>query len=83
MSEEKTEHFKTAHGSIVKLSGKHRGKSVVDFDWFEEPEACIECCVAPYPEDIDGKLFLTWCCEECDGGQAELIPINETEYDES
>lgn len=70
--EENHKYYKTEHGSIVETSGKHGGRTSVDFDWFEEPNACCECHASPYP-DIDGDdLWLTWSCDECGGGQAKL-----------
>lgn len=57
--------LKTVHGSIVRLNG---GASIVIFDWFEEPEACIDCEVEPLP--MNGCLV--WSCSVCGGGSAEL-----------
>lgn len=60
--------YSTAAGSTVKLSGRHGGIAETAFDWFEEPDACCECRVDPYPQD--GRL--TWECDYCGGGSAEL-----------
>ncbi len=59
--------YKTLHNSTVTLS-KNGGVTNVAFDWFEEPQACIECEVNPYP---DGNM-LTWGCDYCGGGSAQL-----------
>jgi hypothetical protein len=67
--------YRTKAGSTVEISGTHAGISRVYFDWLEEPNACIECEVNPYPELWDeGKYHLTWSCEEGCGGNAELFP---------
>ncbi len=63
--------YKTQAGSIVRISGKHSGIAEVEFDWLEE-DACIECEPNPYPEDDGGRLILTWSCDYCGGGKAEL-----------
>ena len=60
--------YRTSAGSIVTLSGAHGGIAEVEFDWFEESDACIDCVVNPYPDDG----YLTWDCEECGGGHARL-----------
>ena len=60
--------YVTEHGSTIEISGKHGGRSVADFDWFEEPDACCDCKVEPYPEDG----YLIWHCDECGGGSAKL-----------
>ena len=59
--------YRTKAGSIVEISGKYSSKVSVEFDWFEEI-ACCDCRVNPYPDD--GRL--TWSCEYCGGGSAEL-----------
>jgi len=64
--------YMSDHGSVVAVSGKHRGIASVDFDWLEEPNACYDCQPNPYPETIDGEMMLTWSCEVCGGGQAKL-----------
>lgn len=66
-------HYKTGKGSDVYLSGKHGGKSIVEFDWFEEDNACIECCPRSYPEEDEGGLYLQWSCEYCGGGRSKLF----------
>ena len=60
--------YTTKHGSTVEISGKYGGISTVEFDWFEEPDACCDCEIEPYPED--GCLI--WHCDECGGGSAKL-----------
>lgn len=51
------------------ISGKHGGISEVEFDWLEEDDACIDC--VPNPYDDDG--YLTWNCEQCGNGSAQLF----------
>ena len=48
--------YRTDRGSLVTVSGKHGGIAEVDFDWFEELEACCDCHPDPYPVDEDGTL---------------------------
>jgi hypothetical protein len=70
-------HYRTKAGSTVRVYGKHSGYLGVYFDWFEEPDACCDCVVHPYPEDWgDGTHRLTWKCDVCGGGSAvlELVP---------
>lgn len=62
-------YYSTKHGSTLHLS-RNGGRASVCFDWVEEPNACCECTVEPYPDDNR----LTWGCDECDGGSAELFP---------
>lgn len=66
-------HYRTAAGSEMRISGEHGGKSVVEFDWLEEG-ACCDCVAQPY--EADGML--TWHCEECGGGSAQLYPADPT-----
>lgn len=61
--------YHTKHGSTVTVSGKHSGIFSVSFDWLEEDNACIDCRVNPVPSD--GRL--TWDCDVCGGGSAELF----------
>jgi hypothetical protein len=68
--------YVTPHGSMVTLS-HNGGRSVVEFDWLEE-DACPDCAVNPYPEDG----FLTWSCETCPGGCAQLLRLEEEEDEE-
>ena len=69
--------YHTKTGSTVEISGKHGGISTVNFDWLEEPHACDSCHVDPYPEwDVD-RWILTWGCDVCDGGFAEIYPVKE------
>lgn len=64
-------HYRTAAGSQMWISGDHGGRSVVEFDWVEEG-ACCDCQAQPY--EVDGML--TWHCDECDGGCAQLYPAD-------
>ena len=68
--------YQTASGSTVEISGKHSGISRVSFDWVEE-NACFDCEVHSYPEEIETGVFaLIWTCEICGGGYAELSKTN-------
>jgi hypothetical protein len=64
-----TEGYRTARGSRVEISGKHRGISVIDFDRFEEG-----ACFAAHPTFEIGPddAWLDWHCECCGDGQAKL-----------
>ena len=64
--------YRTEHGSEVVLS-KNGGRTICDFDWLEEPDACDECVVNPYPEEE----FLVWQCDCCSGGVAKLTLVEE------
>ena len=66
-------HYKTANGSEMWVTGKFAGISEIEFDWFEEPNACFDCRPEPYDEDG----YLIWHCDECDGGKAKLKKIDE------
>lgn len=57
--------YETEAGSIVKLFDQ---KVTCSFNWAEEPDACIECVVSPNL----GAGCLTWKCDKCGGGSAEL-----------
>jgi hypothetical protein len=70
-----TRHFKTEHGSELHVNDRITVVSL-DFDWFEEPNACIECSPEPYPDKDDGEYWLTWHCEDCGGGRAKLTEIS-------
>jgi hypothetical protein len=61
-----TENYRTERGSRVEISGKHRGISVIDFDWFEEG-ACFEA------RPVAEVNYLFWSCDCCGSGQAPLI----------
>ncbi len=63
-------HYCTEAGSEVTLR-KNGGVAVVNFDWFEEPGACCDCEVEPYPEED----MLIWYCDFCGGGSAQLLPF--------
>jgi hypothetical protein len=61
--------YRTEAGSSVTVKN---GRSAVEFDWFEEGNACIECTVDIPPDwDLD-HYILVWSCEECGGGHADL-----------
>lgn len=60
-------HYITANGSEMWVNG---GRSRVDFDWFEEAEACCDCQPEAYA-DSDG--YLVWYCDQCGGGKAKLL----------
>jgi ribosomal protein L37AE/L43A len=60
--------YKTLKGSRMYI---HGGKSEVNFDWFEEENACIDC----NPEAYDEEGYLVWNCEICGGGKAKLFKI--------
>jgi len=61
--------YQTRAGSVMGVTCRHGGRTVVDFDWFEEG-ACPECHAQAY--DDDG--FLVWHCDVCGGGSAKLFP---------
>ncbi len=65
--------YYTKGGSSVTISGKHGGVAEAEFDWFEEPHACIECDCDPYPQHDIPRWILMWSCEDCGGGLAELF----------
>lgn len=67
-------HYKTDHGSQMWISGNYSGVSRVEFDWFEEPDACCDCVVSAY--ESDGRMV--WTCDQCGGGSADLhlVPPN-------
>lgn len=62
-------HYRTKNGSDLWLKG---GTSKVEFDWVEEPGACCDCEVEPYPTE-DG--YLIWYCLEHENGSAKLFPV--------
>lgn len=64
-------HYRTAAGSVMRVSGERCGASEVEFDWLEEG-GCIDCEASAY--DVDGQLV--WSCDECGGGNAELFPVD-------
>ena len=68
-------HYRTAAGSEMWISGANSGISRVDFDWLEEG-ACFDC--VPNAYEFDGMLI--WHCDECGGGQAELLPVPNVEF---
>lgn len=63
--------YRTQHGSIVEVSGRHHGIHAIRFDWVEEERACIDC--QPYLHDDE----LHWECAHCGGGWAELKKVEE------
>lgn len=66
--------YKTAAGSTLVVSGKHSGIFTVEFDWFEEG-ACVDCAVNTRPDYDEESWWLTWDCDECGGGRAQLIEV--------
>lgn len=62
--------YRTEAGSTLTLLN-NGGRSLVEFDWYEEEGACCDCRVNVYP---DGE-YLTWHCDECAGGYAKLYPV--------
>jgi len=65
------ERYRTERGSMVEISGIHRGISEVTFDWFEEG-ACREAHPVADVKCRDDAL-LTWSCECCGTGSARLV----------
>ena len=65
-------HYRTAAGSEMRISGERGGISEVLFDWIEEA-SCADCRPEAYEQD--GRL--TWGCDVCDGGSAELVIVEE------
>jgi hypothetical protein len=65
--------YRTAAGSLVEVSGAHRGIIAITFDWFEEGA----CCEAHPCEDLSdaGEPWLRWHCECCGGGYARLARV--------
>jgi hypothetical protein len=68
--------YVTSAGSTVDIRGQHSGIAEVHFDWLEEG-GCIDCHVNAYPETDGEGLYLTWNCETCGGGRAELKETRE------
>ena len=64
------EHYRTAAGSRVEISGVHRGISMIDWDWFEEGA----CRGARPAADVSDRAdpMLCWYCDCCQPGQARL-----------
>lgn len=60
--------YKTKNGSTLEIK-KGGGAGIAVFDWLEEDNACCECQVSCFEQDG----FLTWSCDECGGGQSELM----------
>ena len=65
-----SEHYSTAAGSRVEISGKHRSISTIDFDWFEEG-ACVEA-KRNVNVELGDEPRLHWYCDCCGGGSAPL-----------
>lgn len=65
-----TERYRTDAGSRVEITGKHRGISTIEWDWFEEG-ACPEAHPVADVSRRDEQLLL-WSCECCGSGQARL-----------
>ena len=70
---ERTVRLTTPRGSTVEISGKHKGIFKIDFDWFEEDHACIDCEVDIDASRDTGWTTLVWGCCECTGGTAPLV----------
>jgi len=68
-------HYRTKHGSEMWISGEHSGIRAVEFDWFEEKNACPECVFSCYERDGD----LVWHCDEHEGGRTKLYPVDNLE----
>lgn len=64
------EDYRTAAGSRVQVSGKHRGIFTVSFDWWEE-RACIEATPAADVSD-PADAWLRWECPCHEPGMARL-----------
>lgn len=66
-------HYRTEANSIVKV---RNGRCVwVDFDWFEEENACCDCESDPDATRDSGFQRLYWTCAFCEGGSAALSPF--------
>ena len=65
--------YKTVNGSILVVSGKYSGIYEVDFDRYEEENACEDCKPQPQPDDDDR---LVWSCDVCGGGSAPWIRVD-------
>lgn len=61
--------YKTKAGSLVMVDGR---SYVISFDWFEEPNACVECKMPDYDMHYNE---LSWYCDYCDGGYAKLVEV--------
>jgi hypothetical protein len=70
-------HYKTAAGSEMRIS-RDGGASSVAFDWLEEDNACCDCVPEPY--ESEGRLV--WHCDECGGGSAVLVLVEDDEVEE-
>lgn len=68
-----SEHYRTAAGSFVEISGQHRGISEITFDWCEEGA----CCEAHPVADVSDRRdpLLTWSCDCCEAGSAALVEV--------
>ena len=60
--------YETEAGSIVRLFAQ---RVTCHFNYFDEPDACADCKVNPCPEEG----YLTWECDTCGGGSAEINPV--------
>ncbi len=74
--------YRTDNGSTLEVSGRHGGRVLASFDWFEEGACCDAEC-NPYPvEWDDDEWHLTWRCD-CHGeGHARLHPAKTEGLDE-
>lgn len=66
-------HYRTEAYSQVTVRKGHG--MTVDFDWFEEDHACIDCEVDPDATRDHNFHDLIWRCEVCGGGSAPLEPF--------
>lgn len=64
--------YKTKAGSLVFVRKGQRTK--INFDWFEEENACFDCSVDEISE-ITKDPELVWSCDECEGGHTKLERI--------
>jgi hypothetical protein len=67
--------YYTRAGSRLEVSGKHGGRFSLEFDWMEEPGACIDCVPDPEPEEFGPEDFrIVWRCALHSSGNAQLLP---------
>ena len=66
-------HYRTEAYSQVTVRKGHG--MTVDFNWFEEDHACIDCDVDPDATRDHNFHDLIWRCGVCGGGSAPLEPF--------
>ena len=66
-------HYRTEAYSQVTVRKGHG--VTVDFDWFEEDHACIDCEIDMDATRDHSFQDLIWRCEVCGGGSAPLEPF--------